>query len=91
MRPVEIAYSSSAARRGRAVQRAAWETLNRGSAMDAHEHIVEGGCTNRDPMLPRPRTNLDPKLRKPRTTLVGALFSWIRRLIRWPSSRSESG
>jgi hypothetical protein len=62
--------------------------------MNAHEHIVEhiveGGCTNRDPMLPKPRTDRDPNAPKPRTTLVGALLSWIRRLIRWPSSGSES-
>jgi hypothetical protein len=54
--------------------------------MNTHEHIVEGGCTNQPPPFPKPRTNHDPNAPKPRTSVVGALFSWIRRLVRWPPS-----
>jgi hypothetical protein len=55
--------------------------------MNTHEHIVAGGCTNQPSGFPNLRTNHDPNAPKPRTSVVGALFSWIRRLIRWPPSR----
>jgi hypothetical protein len=58
--------------------------------MNTHEHIVEGGCTNSPPGLPKPPTNHHPKAPKPRTSVVGALFSWIRRLVHWPPSGSKS-
>jgi hypothetical protein len=58
--------------------------------MNTHEHIVEGGCTNPPPGFPKPRTNHDPNAPKPRTSVVGALFSWIRRLVRWPPSGPKS-
>jgi hypothetical protein len=58
--------------------------------MNTHEHIVEGGCTNQPPGFPKPRTNHDPNAPKPRTSAVGTLFSWIRRLVRWPPSGPKS-
>ena len=57
--------------------------------MNAHQHIVEGGCTN-PPKFPKPRANHDPNAPKPQTSVVGALFSWIRRLVRWPPSAAKS-